>query len=159
MAKRGTFDFVYDQNQTILCRSRAERKFLKRWSLCNVGSGLYRVFTIEKRALSFQQKRAFIQEIHFSFFKCAHMHAPIALPRTLAMNVRMRVLVLKNIRNSSTTLLVHIHQKQKIALEISAKIASVIEPLIFMHVEDYSEDCNYRYYVIFLCVLSVTPVF
>jgi hypothetical protein len=27
LAKRGTF--VYDQNQTILCRSRAERKFLK----------------------------------------------------------------------------------------------------------------------------------
>jgi hypothetical protein len=31
LAKRGTF--VYDQNQTILCRSRAERKFLKIRSL------------------------------------------------------------------------------------------------------------------------------
>ena len=35
LAKRGTF--VYDQNQTILCRSQAERKFL---SLYNVGNGL-----------------------------------------------------------------------------------------------------------------------
>ena len=62
LAKRGTF--VYDQNQTILCRSRTERKFLKIWSLCNVGNGLYRVFTTAKRALSFQQKRAFIKK-HF----------------------------------------------------------------------------------------------
>jgi hypothetical protein len=31
LAKWGTF--VYDQNQTILCRSRAERKLLKTWSL------------------------------------------------------------------------------------------------------------------------------
>jgi hypothetical protein len=59
LAKRGTF--VYDQNQTILCRSRAERKFLKIWSLYDVGNGLYRVFTAAKKALSFQQKRAFIQ--------------------------------------------------------------------------------------------------
>ena len=67
LAKRGTF--VYDQNQTILCRSQAERKFLKIWNLYNVGNGLYRVFTTAKRALSFQQKRAFIQEILFSFCK------------------------------------------------------------------------------------------
>jgi hypothetical protein len=63
LAKRGTF--VYDQNQTILCRSRAERKFLKIWSLYDVGNGLYRVFTAAKKALSFQQKRAFSQEILF----------------------------------------------------------------------------------------------
>ena len=68
MAKKGTF--VYVQNQTILCRSRAERKFLKIRSLHNVGNGLYRVFPIAKRALSFQQQRAIIQEILFSFFKC-----------------------------------------------------------------------------------------
>ena len=67
LAKRGTF--VYDQNQTILCRSQAERKFLKIWSLYNVENGLYRVFTTAKRALSFQQKRAFIQETLFSFCK------------------------------------------------------------------------------------------
>jgi hypothetical protein len=63
LAKRGTF--VYDQNQMILCRSRAERKFFKIWSLYDVGNGLYRVFTAAKKALSFQQKRAFIQEILF----------------------------------------------------------------------------------------------
>jgi hypothetical protein len=51
--------------QTILCRSRAERNFLKIWSLYDVGNGLYRVFTAAKKALSFQQKRAFIQEILF----------------------------------------------------------------------------------------------
>ena len=67
LAKRGTF--VYDQNQTILCRSQAERKFLKIWNLYNVGNGLYRVFTTAKRALSFQQKRAFNQEILFSCCK------------------------------------------------------------------------------------------
>ena len=67
LAKRGTF--VYDQNQTILCRSQAERKFLKIWNLYNVRNGFYRVFTTAKRALSFQQKRAFIQEILFSFCK------------------------------------------------------------------------------------------
>jgi hypothetical protein len=67
LTKRGTF--VYDQNQTILWRSRAERKFLKICSLYNVGNGLYRVFTTAKRAFSFQKKRAFIQEILFSFFK------------------------------------------------------------------------------------------
>jgi hypothetical protein len=42
---------------------------LKIWSLYNVGNGLYRVFTTAKRAFSFQEKRAFIQEILFSFFK------------------------------------------------------------------------------------------
>jgi hypothetical protein len=62
LAQRGTF--VYDQNQTILCRSRG-RKCLKIWNLYNIGNGLYRVFTTAKRALSFQQKRAFIQEILF----------------------------------------------------------------------------------------------
>ena len=67
LAKRGTF--VYDQNQTILCRSQAKRKILKIWNLYNVGNGLYRVFTTAKRALFFQQKRAFIQEILFSFCK------------------------------------------------------------------------------------------
>jgi hypothetical protein len=36
LTKRGTF--VNDQNQTILWRSRAERKFLKIWSLYNVGN-------------------------------------------------------------------------------------------------------------------------
>jgi hypothetical protein len=46
LAKRGTF--VYDQNQTILCRSQAERNFLKIWSLYNVGNGLYRVFTAKE---------------------------------------------------------------------------------------------------------------
>jgi hypothetical protein len=35
----------------------------------NVGNGFYRVFTTAKRALSFLQKRAFIQEILFSFCK------------------------------------------------------------------------------------------
>ena len=34
----GALAIVYDQNQTILCRSRAERKFLKIWSLYNVGT-------------------------------------------------------------------------------------------------------------------------
>ena len=67
LAKRGTF--VYDQNETISFRSRAGRKFLKIWSLYNVGNGIYRVFTTAKRALSFQQKRAFIQEILYSSFK------------------------------------------------------------------------------------------
>jgi hypothetical protein len=61
--------FVNDQNQTILCRSRVERTFLKIWSLYNVGNGLYSVFTTAKMALSFQQKRAFIQKILFLFFK------------------------------------------------------------------------------------------
>jgi hypothetical protein len=60
LVQRGTF--VYDQNQTILCRL---------CSLYNAGNGLYRVFTTTKRALSFQQKRVFIQEILFSFFKWA----------------------------------------------------------------------------------------
>ena len=54
-----------NKNQMILCRSRAERKFLKIWRLYNVGNGLYRVFTPVKRALSFQQMRMLIQEIHF----------------------------------------------------------------------------------------------
>ena len=77
LAKRGTF--VYDQNQTILCRSQAERKFLKIWNLYNVGNGLYRIFTTAKRALSFQQKRAFIQEILFSFCKWATLAPKRAL--------------------------------------------------------------------------------
>jgi hypothetical protein len=38
-------------------------------TLYNVGNGLYRVLTTAKRAFSFQQKRAFIQETLFSFFK------------------------------------------------------------------------------------------
>jgi hypothetical protein len=42
---------------------------LRIWNLYNVGNGLYRVFTTAKRALSFQKKRAFIQEILFSFCK------------------------------------------------------------------------------------------
>jgi hypothetical protein len=42
------------------------------------------------------------------------------------MNVQMRVLVL---RTFVTHLLVHVHQKEKIALEIAAKIASVNGPL------------------------------
>ena len=67
IGQKGTF--VYDQSQTILCRSQAEGKFLKIWNLYNVGNGLYRVFTTAKRALSFQQKRAFIQEILFSLCK------------------------------------------------------------------------------------------
>jgi hypothetical protein len=70
LAKRGTF--VYDQNQTILCRSGAERKFLKIWSLYDVGNGLYRVFTAAEKALSFQQKRAFIQEILFFVLYLGH---------------------------------------------------------------------------------------
>jgi hypothetical protein len=82
LAKRGTF--VYDQNRTILFRTlfferfyKTERKFLKIWSLYDVNlrlpqerliagyydveNGLYRVFTTAKRALSFQQKKVFIQ--------------------------------------------------------------------------------------------------
>jgi hypothetical protein len=44
---------------------------LKIWSLYNVRNGLNgnRVFATEKKALSFQQKRVFIQEILFSFCK------------------------------------------------------------------------------------------
>jgi hypothetical protein len=42
------------------------------------------------------------------------------------MNVQMRVHIL---RTFVTHLLVHIHQKTKIALEISAKIASINRPL------------------------------
>jgi hypothetical protein len=70
LAKRGTF--LHDQNETILCRLRAERKFLKIWSLYTSEMALYycnALFTTAKRALSFQQNRAFIQEILFSFFK------------------------------------------------------------------------------------------
>jgi hypothetical protein len=40
LAKRGTF--VYDQNQTILCRSRAERNFLK---ICSFSITSEMVFT------------------------------------------------------------------------------------------------------------------
>ena len=67
LAKRGTF--VYDQNQTILCRSQAKRKF-------GVSITLEMVFTESLQSLYycekgtfFQQKRAFIQEILFSFCK------------------------------------------------------------------------------------------
>jgi hypothetical protein len=42
------------------------------------------------------------------------------------MNVQMRVHVLKTFL---THLLVHMHQKKKIALEITTKIASVNKPL------------------------------
>jgi hypothetical protein len=62
LAKRGTF--VYDQNQTILCRSQAERNFLKIWNLYNVGNGLYRVFTTAKMELSFQQKKYFFRSVN-----------------------------------------------------------------------------------------------
>ena len=66
LAKRSTC--VYDQDQAILCRSRAVRtKIFKKWGVYNVGNDLYRVFTTAEWALSFQQKRAFIQEIFFSF--------------------------------------------------------------------------------------------
>jgi hypothetical protein len=44
-------------------------KCLKIWSLYNVGDCLYRVFTTAKKALSFQRKISFIQDILFSFFK------------------------------------------------------------------------------------------
>jgi hypothetical protein len=73
LAKRGTF--VYDQNQTILCRSRAERKFLKIWVsiFYNVGNGHYRALILEtghflssKRGRSF--KKYFFRSLmgHFS---------------------------------------------------------------------------------------------
>jgi hypothetical protein len=42
------------------------------------------------------------------------------------MNVQMRVYSTQNIHNSS--ILVHIHQKEKIALEIATKIACVNGP-------------------------------
>jgi hypothetical protein len=45
------------------------------------------------------------------------------------MNVQMRVYVL---RTFVTHLLVHMHQKEKIALEIAAKIASVNRPFSFL---------------------------
>ena len=63
LAKRGTF--VYDQNQTILCRSRAERKILKMWNLYNVGNGLYGVFTTAKRALILSSKRGRLFKKYF----------------------------------------------------------------------------------------------
>jgi hypothetical protein len=50
------------------CKSQT-KIFEKMESLYNVGNGLYSAFTTAKRALSFQQKRAFIQEILFSFSK------------------------------------------------------------------------------------------
>ena len=46
------------------------------------------------------------------------------------MNAQMRALVLLTF---VTHLLVHINQKEKIALEIAAKIASVNGPLLFAH--------------------------
>jgi hypothetical protein len=57
--------FVYDQNQTILWRSRAERKILKICSLYNVGNGLYRVFTTAKRAFSFQKRGRLFKKYFF----------------------------------------------------------------------------------------------
>ena len=63
LAQRGTF--VYDPNQTILCRSRAERKCLKIWSLYITSEMALQSLYYSKRALSFLQKRAFIQEILF----------------------------------------------------------------------------------------------
>jgi hypothetical protein len=55
LAKRGTFG--YDKNQTILCRSRAERKCLKISSLYNVGNGLYRVFILQQKGNFLSSKR------------------------------------------------------------------------------------------------------
>ena len=94
LTKRGTF--VYDQNQTILSRSRAERKFLKIWSLYNVGNGLYRVFTTAKRAVLSRKrgrlfKKYFFRSLNgafkprkkgtfFTFKKVGGAHAPIAPP-------------------------------------------------------------------------------
>jgi hypothetical protein len=63
LTKRGTF--VYDQNQTILSRSRAERKFLKIWSLYNVGNGLYSVFTTAKRAVLSRKRRRLFKKYFF----------------------------------------------------------------------------------------------
>jgi hypothetical protein len=67
LAKKGTF--VYDQNQTILCRSQAERKFL---SLYNIGNGLYRIFTTANRALYFQKKGRSFKKYFFRSLNGAH---------------------------------------------------------------------------------------
>ena len=61
--QKGTF--VYDQNQTILSRSRAERNFLKIWSLYNVGNGLYRVFTTAKRAVLSRKRGRLFKKYFF----------------------------------------------------------------------------------------------
>jgi hypothetical protein len=86
LAKRGTF--VYDQNQTILCRSRAERKYLKIWSLYNVGNGLsdFGVFTTSKKLVYFlSSKRGQLiqtqkKDTFFTFKKVGGAHAPIPPP-------------------------------------------------------------------------------
>jgi hypothetical protein len=69
LAKRGTF--VYDQNQTILCCSQAERKILKIWSLYDV-EHLWPL-----QSLYYCKKGTFIpakEGVHsintFSFLKC-----------------------------------------------------------------------------------------
>jgi hypothetical protein len=64
LSKRGTF--VYDQNQTILCRSRAERNLLKIWSLYDVGNGLQKGhFLSSKRGRSF--KKYFFRSLNGAF--------------------------------------------------------------------------------------------
>jgi hypothetical protein len=80
-------------------------------SLYNVGNGLYRVFTTAKRALSFQQKRVFIQEILFSFFKRGTLaqqkghfihfqkkwgHMPAFLPAPVPLECLDHLIVFKN---------------------------------------------------------------
>jgi hypothetical protein len=60
------------------------------------------------------------------------------------MNVQMRVHKLKTF---VTHLLIHMHQKEKIALEIAAKIASVNRPLeilcFVICVEDYHKNLQH----------------
>jgi hypothetical protein len=61
MTKIKRFYVVHEPNENVLKYGA---------SIYNVGNGLYRVFIKSaKMALSFQQKKAFIQEILFSFFK------------------------------------------------------------------------------------------
>ena len=68
LTKRGTF--VYTRIKRFYEVNEPNENCLKYGvSIYNVGNGLYRVFTTAKRAFSFQKKRAFIQEILFSFFK------------------------------------------------------------------------------------------
>ena len=68
IGQKGHFCICPKSNHFMSFTSRT--KIFEIRSLHNVGNGLYRVFTIAKRALSFQQQRAIIQEILFSFFKC-----------------------------------------------------------------------------------------
>jgi hypothetical protein len=97
LAKRGTF--VYDQNQTILCRSRAERKYLKIWSLYNVGNGLsdFGVFTTSKKLVYFlSSKRGQLiqtqkKDTFFTFKKVGGAHAPIPPPRFRGPYLRTRI--------------------------------------------------------------------